>query len=505
MEINFKELNLRSELLKAVESLGFETPSPIQAKAIPLVLEGKDILGQAQTGTGKTAAFGLPILNLIQQGGGLQALVMCPTRELAVQVAQEISKLGQFLNFSVLPVYGGQSIEHQLRALHRKPEIIVGTPGRIIDHLHRGTIKFQGLKMVVLDEADEMLDMGFWDDMQTILKSCPPDRQTMLFSATISQKVMEIARTFMHSPALVAIKGPDKTVSLIEQRYYEVNPLQKVEALCRILDIEDPETCLVFCRTKQGSDELSKNLRSRGYSADALHGDLSQRERDSVMQRFRQGMLELLIATDVAARGLDISSVTHVINFDIPQDSDSFIHRTGRTGRAGKEGVAITLVAPRETKLLRIIENDIKKRLIRCKLPTFADALEIRQQKLVEKIQENITESGEEYRGTAVALLNSNDSIEIIATLLKMVDQTGRDMEKSELLPTKPESVKVKIPMGRKHGTNPKKIITFLTSKSRVRPKDIGNIKILDLYSFVDLPPELVNQVNAIFKNSINR
>ena len=505
MENSFKDLGLKEELLKAVSALGFETPTPIQAQSIPLVLAGKDILGQAQTGTGKTAAFGLPILNKIEIGKGLQVLAMCPTRELAVQVAQELSKLGQFLRVEVLPIYGGQSIEHQLRALHKRPEIVVGTPGRIIDHLRRGTLKFNTLTAVILDEADEMLDMGFVDDMQTILNACPKERQTLLFSATMNHTVMQIARTFMNDPSLVAVKGQEKTVELLEQRYYEVNPVQKIETLCRILDTEDPEVCLVFCRTKQGTDELSRTLRQRGYSAEALHGDLSQRERDSVMQRFRQGHVELLIATDVAARGLDVNDVSHVINYDIPQDSDTYVHRVGRTGRAGKEGIAITLVIPREIKLLRIIERDIQKRLTRFNLPTFAEVLEMRQQKLAERVKLALLEPLGEYKNTAAALFEEHDSLDVVAAMLKMLDQTGRELETAELAPPKADVARVKIPMGRKQGATPKKIVLYITTNSRLRPREIGNIQMLDNHSFVEVPSELANQVEEAFRRPRRR
>lgn len=498
MENTFNDLQLKTPLIKAVKLLGFESPTPIQSQAIPLILESNDILGQAQTGTGKTAAFGLPILNALEIHKGLQALVICPTRELAVQVAQELSKLGQFLRFNILPVYGGQSIEHQIKALHKKPEIIVGTPGRLIDHLNRGTISFSGLKTVVLDEADEMLDMGFLEDMTTILKACPKNRQTLLFSATMSDTVMDIAKAFMNKPVQVAIKSKEKTVSLIEQRYYEVNPTQKIETLCRILDVEHPEIGLIFCRTKQGTDELAKALRFRGYSAEALHGDLSQRERDSVMQRFRQGNVELLVATDVAARGLDVNNVTHVINYDIPQDIDTYVHRVGRTGRAGKEGIAITLIIPREVKLLRLIERHIKKRLQRFTLPTLAEAVEVRQQNLLKRIKLALADDISEYMGIATTLMQENNTTEILASLIKLVDQTGRELETAELKPAEPETTQVKLPMGRRQGANPKKIIEHLTTRNKINIRDIGNIQILDHFSLVELPVETAHLVKPL-------
>lgn len=382
MPSTFEELGLKPELLSAVKDLGFEGPTPIQEKAIPVALSGRDILGQAQTGTGKTAAFGLPILNRVVPGGGLQALILCPTRELAVQVATDLTNFGRHLKVKALPVYGGQSINHQIRALHNRPEVVVGTPGRLLDHLHRGTLSLEPLRFVVLDEADEMLDMGFREDIEEILSRCPGKRQTMLFSATMAPPIADLARSFLREPEEVAIRRLEVTAPLIEQRYYEMNPNQKVESLCRILDAENPSSALVFCRTKRGADELAGNLRIRGYTVEAIHGDLSQRERDSVMTRFRAGGFELLVASDVAARGLDISHVSHVINFDIPQDPDSYVNRIGRTGRAGREGTAITLVTPREVRQLRFIERIINKRIRRCALPTLGETIERRQQQL---------------------------------------------------------------------------------------------------------------------------
>ncbi|MGI5921078.1 MAG: DEAD/DEAH box helicase, partial [Syntrophomonadaceae bacterium] len=382
---NFEELGLKPELQRMIEKKGFKEPTPIQMKAIPPGLEGRDIMGQAKTGTGKTAAFGLPILNQIIPNHSLQALVICPTRELAVQVADEIAFLGREVKAFVLPVYGGQSIEIQIRALRKRPEIILGTPGRLIDHMGRGSIKLSDLKYVVLDEADEMLDMGFLPDIKKILEQCPKDRQTFLFSATLDKEIRELAYEFLREPEEIIIKSPELTVSLTKQLYYEVHPRHKFETICQLIEINKPPVSLIFCRTKKGADQLARLLTRRGYAADALHGDMSQRERDHVMDRFRKGKLEILTATDLAARGLDIDVVTHVFNFDIPEDPDSYVHRIGRTGRAGRTGTAITLLEPGQLRTLRIIEKHIGTRIHRQMLPELRGVVEHRQESMIKK------------------------------------------------------------------------------------------------------------------------
>ncbi|MBU4532390.1 MAG: DEAD/DEAH box helicase [Candidatus Desulforudaceae bacterium] len=502
MTTTFEELNLKPELLKAIDAMGFESPTPIQAGTIPPLLAGRDILGQAQTGTGKTAAFGLPLLNKIDPDGGLQGLVICPTRELAVQVAMEITNLGRFLRLRAIPVYGGQSIDHQIRSLRMRPQpqVVVATPGRLMDHLRRRTIDLRGLSTVIMDEADEMLDMGFLEDIQYILSKCPSERQSMLFAATMPSEIRELAKSFMQNPEVVAFRGIELTAPLIEQRYYEVHPRQKVETLCRILDVESPGSAIIFCNTKRGADDLVQNLRLRGYSAEVLHGDLSQRERDSVMTRFRQGQIELLIASDVASRGLDISHVTHVINYDIAQSPDSYVNRVGRTGRAGREGVAITLVAPREAKHLRFIEGSIGKKIKRHTLPTLEEAIERRQQQLVERIIENLDGSLAEYRPMAARLLDEYESVDLLAVALKMLDDAGRDLERSEILDAPVEKERVRIPLGRIQGINPQKLVDHLVHNTEIGPSQVGNIDILDNWSFVQIPASFVDEVNTLFK-----
>ena len=360
----FKELGLVPEIMKAIEDMGFEEPTPIQKVSIPAAMEGKDLIGQAQTGTGKTAAFGIPILEKIDTTEkGPQAIVLSPTRELAIQSAEEMNRLAQYLPIHALPIYGGQDIERQFRALRKKPNIIVATPGRLMDHMKRGTIDLSHVQILVLDEGDEMVDMGFIDDIRTILAGMPEERQTMFFSATMPAPIRELAESFLRDPVLVKIKAATVTIDLVEQEYIELPDMQKFDCLCRLLDMENPELAIVFVRTKRRADEVTEALKKRGYMAEGLHGDLSQQKRDAVVRQFKEGTIDILVATDVAARGLDISGVTHVYNFDMPQDSETYVHRVGRTGRAGQTGLAMTFVVSREIGQLHDIERAIRRKI----------------------------------------------------------------------------------------------------------------------------------------------
>lgn len=334
----FMELGLIPEIMKAVKDMGFEEPTPIQKASIPLAMKGKDLIGQAQTGTGKTAAFGVPVLQRIDTNlPGPQAVILSPTRELAIQSAEEINRLAQYLPIHALPIYGGQDIERQFRALRKKPNIIVATPGRLMDHMKRGTIDLSHVQILVLDEGDEMVDMGFIDDIRSILSTIPEERQTMFFSATMPAPIRELAESFLKEPELIKIKAATVTIDLVEQEYIELPDRQKFDCLCRLLDMGNPDLAIVFVRTKRRNDEVTEALKKRGYMAEGLHGDLSQQKRDTVVRQFKEGTIDILVATDVAARGLDISGVTHVYNFDMPQDPETYVHRVGRTGRAGKQ------------------------------------------------------------------------------------------------------------------------------------------------------------------------
>ena len=403
--------------------MGFEEATPIQEGTVTFAMEGRDVLGQAQTGTGKTAAFGIPLIEKIDpKNPNIQALVIAPTRELAIQVSEELYKLGYDKRVKLLSVYGGQEISRQIRALKNNPQIIVGTPGRIQDHINRRTMKLDGVQTLVLDEADEMLNMGFIDDINAILENVPSDRQTLLFSATMPPAIRKIAETFMKNPEIVKIKAKELTMENIEQFFVKATEREKFDALSRLLDSQKPELAIIFGRTKRRVDELSQALGLRGFLAEGIHGDLSQAKRISVLRQFKEGKIDILIATDVAARGLDISGVTHVYNFDIPQDPESYVHRIGRTGRAGKSGTAITFVTPREMGYLRIVEETTKKRMTPLNPPSSAEALvglqEDAMKSLVELVQNNDLGS---YRELAAKLLENNEALDLVAAALKSI------------------------------------------------------------------------------------
>jgi ATP-dependent RNA helicase DeaD len=388
--MNFEDFSLSKETIKSISEIGFEEPTPIQVSTIPLIMNNRDIVGQAQTGTGKTAAFGIPIAERCQNGKKPFAIILEPTRELAVQVAQEIHKIGKYKNIRVLPVYGGTSIERQIKTLHQGVNVVVGTPGRVIDLIKRQKLSLAKIKLVVLDEADEMLDMGFIEDIETILKETPEERQTLLFSATIPQPIMNISRRYMRNPEKIRVNTKDVVIPKIRQTFYEVRGENKVNALTTLLDIENPGLAIIFCHTKREVDDVFLKLSQLGYNAGAIHGDYTQARRDEIMNKFKGRILDVLIATDVAARGLDIKDVTHVINYSIPQHPDSYVHRIGRTGRAGKSGIAITLITPREYKYLRSIEKTARTTIDRKKLPSPADVLRAREKNVINDVAEII-------------------------------------------------------------------------------------------------------------------
>lgn len=439
----FHELKLDPKVLRAITEMGFEEPTPIQAKTLPLALAGRDLIGQAQTGTGKTAAFGIPIIEKIDPSEDkVAALVMCPTRELAIQVADEIGKLSRFKGLRVLPIYGGQEIGRQIRALKKRPQIIIGTPGRLLDHINRKTIRLDHVRMVVLDEADEMLDMGFMDDITTILGMVPAARHTMLFSATMPPNIQKLAQQFLNNPEHVSVVPKQVSAPLIQQSYIEVHERQKFEVLIRLLDMESPDLAIIFGRTKRRVDELTDALQKLGYSADGLHGDLSQNQRDNVMKKFREGSIDVLVATDVAARGLDVSGVTHVINFDLPQDPESYVHRIGRTGRMGKEGVAWTFVTPREIDHLHFIERATRHKIARKPLPSVSDAVEGKQKVTAERVIEVMEkDEAKEFKGLAIQLLEQYDSVHLLAAALKLLAGEKKDVV-IELTPEDPLRVR---------------------------------------------------------------
>ncbi|MBK5222786.1 MAG: DEAD/DEAH box helicase, partial [Acidimicrobiia bacterium] len=416
----FADLGLRSQIVEALTGLGYEEPTPIQREAIPVLLEGRDLLGGAATGTGKTAAFALPILELLPKAGGpieTVALVLVPTRELAVQVSEAIYKYGRHLGAQVLPVYGGQPIGRQLAALNRGVHVVVATPGRALDHLQRRSLPLDAVKVVVLDEADEMLDMGFADDLEAILAATPADRQTVLFSATLPPRITSIANRHLRNPMRIQIDTTptdDHDAPLVAQRAYVVIRSHKAAALGRILDVEAPTAAIVFCRTRTEVDELTETLNGRGYRAEALHGGMGQEQRDRVMSRLRSGTADLIVATDVAARGLDIDQLTHVVNYDVPSSPESYTHRIGRVGRAGREGVAITLAEPREQRQLENIERRTKQSISREKVPSVA-TLRARQMELtMETLRDRLPDDDlDRFRVVLDTLTDEHDVMDV--------------------------------------------------------------------------------------------
>lgn len=409
--------------------MGFEEATPIQEGTIRLGMEGKDIIGQAQTGTGKTTAFGIPLVEKIDtRDGNVQGLVIAPTRELAIQVSEELYRLGKDKNVRILSVFGGQEIGRQIRALKNRPQIIVGTPGRLIDHINRRTLKLDNVNTLVLDEADEMLNMGFIEDIQSIMSNVPESRQTLLFSATMPDPIRRIAEKFMKSPEIVKIKSKEMTVENIEQFFVKSVEREKFDILSRLLNVHQPELAIVFGRTKRRVDELAHALNIRGYLAEGIHGDLSQAKRMSVLKQFKANKIDVLVATDVAARGLDISGVTHVYNFDIPQDPESYVHRIGRTGRAGKKGVAVTFVTPREMGYLSIVERTTKKKM-QALIPPTADEAVLGQQRVAMEQLQTMTENNNlgSYREFAAELLEKHDAVDLVAAALKSMTKEPED------------------------------------------------------------------------------
>ncbi len=425
MATKFEELSLDGRILRAVMDMGFEETTPIQEKAIPVQMEGLDIIGQAQTGTGKTAAFGIPLLQKIDpKNRKLQAVALCPTRELAIQVAEELRRLAKYMHgIKILPIYGGQDIVRQIRGLKDGTQVIIGTPGRVMDHMRRKTVKFDQVHTVVMDEADEMLNMGFLEDMETILSQLPQERQTIMFSATMPEAIMKIARTFQKEPQVVKVVKKELTVPKVTQYYYEVKPKTKVEVMCRLLDMYAPKLSVAFCNTKRQVDALVDELQGRGYFAEGLHGDLKQIQRDRVMNSFRNGRTEILVATDVAARGIDVDDVEAVFNFDIPQDDEYYVHRIGRTGRAGREGIAFSLVVGREVYKLRDIQRYCKTKIIPQAIPSLDDITEIKAEKILGQAKDMIEDmdlSREVHILEKKLLAEDYTSLDLAAALLRM-------------------------------------------------------------------------------------
>ena len=497
---SFDDLGLSDIVRKGVADAGFESPTPIQSRAIPVLLAGKDLIGQAQTGTGKTAAFALPMIEHVDPNARYpQALVMVPTRELAVQAAGQIQTLSKGLGLRVVPVYGGQPIDRQFRALKDGAHIVVGTPGRVQDHIRRGSLDLSRTTFCALDEADEMLAFGFIEDIETILAELPEKRQVALFSATMPPRIANLAKKFMPDAETVAIRSLRRTVETVEQSYYEVPPGKKQDALARVLDMETPGPTIVFCRTKAETDALAEGLRLRGYSADALHGDMAQAERDRVMRRFREGLADLLVATDVAARGLDIDTVTHVINYDLPWDVEQYIHRIGRTGRAGRTGDAITLIEPRERRNLRMIEQMTGAKISPARIPTVADISARRREVFRDTLRTRLEKGEDEaHMGIVDELSTEFSPAEVAAVALQMLweathgKSSSPDEADEEIAAESGRAeqgmTKLFIAMGRQDGLRPGDLVGAITNEVGLPGKSVGTIDILDRTAFVEVP-----------------
>lgn len=514
MEIlKFEELDLNANIMRAVAEMGFEQPSPIQAQAIPAILEGNDIVGQAQTGTGKTAAFGIPLLQSIDpKSRHLQAVVLCPTRELAIQVAEEVRKLAKFLGGTkVLPIYGGQEIAKQIRSLKAGTQVMIGTPGRVMDHMRRKTVKFDHVKMIVLDEADEMLNMGFREDIETILSDIPEDRQTVLFSATMPKPIMDIAKTYQKNAKIIKMVKKELTIPKVEQYYYEVKPKNKSEVLSRLLDMYNPKRSVIFCNTKRMVDELVETLKGRGYFAEGLHGDLKQQQRDRVMNGFRNGKTEILVATDVAARGIDVDDIEAVFNYDVPQDDEYYVHRIGRTGRAGRDGRAFTFVVGKEVYKLKDIQRYCKTKITAQPIPSINDVTSTKAEKILDRVQ-NLIET--EELGKMIDLIETRvneeeyTSLDVAAAFLKMMMGNDGEQEESAAYDSYGDTgaeagmVRLFINIGKKQNTRPGDILGAIAGETGMPGKLIGSIDMYDKYTFVEVPREYAAEVIDVMKNA---
>lgn len=528
--MRFEEFALSEEILKGIKEMGFEEASPIQARTIPPLLEGRDLIGQAQTGTGKTAAFGIPMLELVESTPEVQGLVLVPTRELAIQVSDELSKLGKHKKgIRVLPVYGGTDIRRQIKALKKGVQIIVGTPGRTMDHLRRD-LKLKNLKMLVLDEADEMFAMGFRDDMKTILDQTNDDRRTCFFSATMGKEIQNFSKIYQNDALSVKIEHKEVTVENIEQYYLEMNNSMKTEILSRIIDIHNPELTIVFANTKRMVDKLVGELISRGYSADALHGDLKQNQRDAVMNKFRQGNIDILVATDVAARGIDVGNVDIVINYDLPQDEEYYVHRIGRTARAGKKGKSFSFVAGKDAIKLQEIIKYTKAKMQYMDLPTIDDIKENKEGELLNLVINEI-EKGEDL-GRYTSIINTllqreYGPVEIATVMMKLYDENRNIREYRELeqvdygkkfqlskgnnsrknknssrgnktegrstgKKSRRKRSRIFIDKGARDGIDTRSLYFAISSESNIDPNQIGNIDIANNFSFVEIPEEYI-------------
>ena len=515
--VKFNTLNISDEILRALDEMGFTEATPIQSQAIPAVMTGRDVIGQAQTGTGKTCAYGIPALEMCDRDArSAQVLVLCPTRELAIQVADELKRVAKYTHgLRILAIYGGQHIETQINALKKKPQIIIGTPGRIMDHMRRRTLRFDDLKMIVLDEADEMLNMGFREDIDTILAEVPEEKQMMLFSATMPPEIMMLTQRYQKDPLHIQIARKELTVELIDQYYIEVREASKVELLCRLIDVNNVTLCLVFCNTKRRVDDVTSRLQDRGYAADALHGDMKQNERDRVMNKFRHGITQILVATDVAARGIDVSGVEAVFNYDIPEDPEQYVHRIGRTGRAGNVGKSYSFVFGRDMMKLREIMRYTKSQIERAKPPAIEDVEAIRTNAAAERVKQLAMQGdGEKYLSVIDRIIREAEAEEVYITpndvaaaLFKLAfseleekDYERMDFDDEDFEYSKLDMVRLFINAGRMDGLKESNIVKGIASRSSLSGRMIGSIELHKNFAFVDIPREHVEEVMEAMK-----
>ncbi|QIX60018.1 DEAD/DEAH box helicase [Hymenobacter sp. BT18] len=508
VKMKFSELTLSEEMQRAIAEVGYEEASPIQEAAIPVMLQGRDVIGQAQTGTGKTAAFSIPAIELIDTDSReVQAIVLCPTRELAVQVSGEIQKLGKYKRgLAVVPIYGGSSYDRQFRALERGVQIVIGTPGRVMDHIERGTLKLDACKMIILDEADEMLDMGFRDDIETVLKKMPEQRQTVFFSATMSKPIMEMTKRYQKDPQIVKVNHQEMTVTNIEQSYFEVRGPQKKDVLTRLIDMYNIKSGIVFANTKRMVDEIVGDLQAKGYFAEGLHGDMGQQQRQNTLDKFRKGTLEILVATDVAARGIDVENVEVVVNYDLPADEEYYVHRIGRTGRAGKTGKAFTFVSGRDIYKLRDIMRFTKATIKQERVPSFEDVSEVKTTLMLNSIKEVIEKGNlDKYIARVQRLIDQDQedgvtSLDVAAALLKMtMKEDKRAQESLDASRTqgaaRPGFTRLFVTMGKKDRLHPRDIVDLIAENTSLTAGKVGDIALYDKFSFVEVPNEFVEEV----------
>ncbi|MCU0416615.1 MAG: DEAD/DEAH box helicase [Cytophagaceae bacterium] len=550
----FSELGLSEALMQAIELTGYTEATPIQAQAIPVILSGADVTGQAQTGTGKTAAFGIPAIEQINPDKkGVQTLILCPTRELALQVSVELKKLAKFKKgVFVSTIYGGESMERQIKDLQKGVQIVVGTPGRVIDHMDRGTLKMNSIQQIILDEADEMLNMGFREDIELVLDRMPEERQIVLFSATMPQAILQLTKRYQKNPQFVKIQNKEVTTNTIEQYYYMVKESMKMEIMTQVMDMNNLQLMLVFCNTKRKVDEVTEELRSYGYKAVGLHGDKSQKDRNDVMNKFRKGFATILVATDVAARGIDVSGVDAVINYDVPLDIENYVHRIGRTGRAGKLGKSFTLVTGEDRYKMRDIESYTKAEIKRTTTPTKAELLEYKKGKLAQRIENSVNDEGNEHWVNLLEELESKglDVRTIAVSVLRQTFPELMDLLKPEPAPkertrdrrddgerrsgdryernserggdrfergSRPQGrsreggarrfssdnmTRLFFNLGKKDKVNPGDIVGAITGESKIKGSQIGQIDIFDKYSFVEVPNDVVDKVMEGMKNN---